>query len=601
MTIQLKTKVKREDLVSVALGEDKADVVIKGGEIVNVASGEIHRSDVAIKGERIALVGDANHTIGEKTNVINAEGLFLCPGLMDAHVHFEASMVTPTQLARVILPRGNTTILWEPLWTGNVLGVEGVKFFLEEGNKTPLKFFATASSGVPMVSPHLLTPGYEFGINEIREMLEWDRVVGLGEVIDFNSVLAREPTIFEKMHLAIKEGKLIDGNAPQFKGKNLNAYVAAGAQSDHEAVTLDEAIERIRLGLRLVIREGSSMRNLSELIKAITEKKLDPRHCLFCVDDKDIRELVEEGSIDYIVRRAIEIGVDPVVAVQMASLNISEYIGVDRDLGSITPGKVADLLFIDDLEKFTIQRVMVNGSVIAEEGKLIVETPPPIYPEWALKTIRLKRAVAPEDFVFKTDKIGETRVRVIKVFGDQIISTQETETLAVKDGEILPDPAKDILKIVVVERYGKTEPNIGKGFVRGFGFKQGAIASSVSPDHHHIIAVGKDNADLSKAINRLVKIQGGIVICKNGEILDELPLAIGGIVSPEPYEKVANKLRKLHDTAKELGCPLPAPFMTLAFVGTPSLTAFKLSDKGLIDVLAYGIVPLEIEAIENFN
>lgn len=597
MNVRLKTGIQRKDLVSVALGEEKAELVIKDGKIINVLSREVHKSDVAIKGERIALVGAADHTIGENTKIIDAENLFLAPGLIDTHIHIEASMLTPTQFARASLPRGITTVLWEPLWTANVLGTRGVKFFLEEGNRTPLKFFSTASSAVPPASTHLMTPAKKFEVDDIKEMLGWEKTVGLGEVGDFDKVLTGDLATHEKIRVAIDEGKTVDGSAPEMKGKELNAYAAAGIQSDHEAVTLDEAIERVRLGMRLVIREGSSMRNLSELVKVITEKGLDPRHCCFCVDDKDIREIVDEGLIDYMVKRAIEAGVDPIVAVQMATLNAAEYMGIDQDIGGIAPGRIADILFINDLEKFFVQKVMVDGEVIAEDGKLVVEISPPIYPRWVLKTVNMKRTVTPEDFIIKTDKKEKAGVHVIKVFADQIISDQEVETLPVKNGRILPDPTKDILKIVMVERYGKTNPNIGKGFVRGFGFKEGVIATSIAPDIHHLIAVGSDDTGISKAINRLVKIQGGIVICKNGEILSELPLPVGGIVSGDPYEKVVADLEKIHHATRKIGCELPSPFMTLAFAGCPTLTKFKISDKGLIDTWGRKIVPLEVDKI----
>jgi adenine deaminase len=591
----IQTAVSREDLVSVALGNQYADLVIQNAHLIDVFSGEIRPADVAIKGERIACVGDADHTIGETTTVIDATGLFLSPGLMDAHVHIEASMVTPTQFARAVLPKGNTAVNWETLWTANVLGVKGIELLLEECNRTPLKFFATAAEGVPCASPSLVTSAQEFSLDDLGEMLEWEQIVGLGEVVLFNEVLKNDPKVHQQIQLALKRGKTVDGSCPEFKGRNLNAYVAAGIQSDHEAIALDEAIERIRLGMRLVIREGSSMRNLTELIKAITQKKLNPRRCCFCVDDKDIREIAKEGLIDDLVRKAIKAGVDPVVAVQMASLNPAEYFGIDRDLGGIAPGRIADILLIDDLENFSVQTVIANGKIIAQAGKLVTEIPSTTYPEWMVNTVRLKRAIAPDDFVYKTDREQETQVHVLKVFREQIISVEERETLSVKDGEILPAPAKDILKMAVIERHGKTAPNIARGFVRGFGLREGAIASSISPDIHQIVVVGINNTDMARAVNRLVELQGGIVICRNGEILGELCLPIGGLMSQEPYEQAIDDLERLSNVAQEIGCDLPSPFMTLAFSACPTLTEFKLSDKGLIDVCAGRLVSLEVE------
>ena len=591
----IKTKVSREDLVSVALGKKDADLVLKNGQLIDVFSGEIRPADIAIKGERIAFVGEADHTIGEKTTVIDATGLFLSPGLMDTHVHIEASMVTPTEFARAVLPRGNTSVNWETLWTANVLGVQGIELLLEECNQTPLKFFATAAEGVPCASPDLITSAQEFSLNDLGGMLEWEQIVGLGEVVLFNEVVQNDPKVHQQIQLALKRGKTIDGSSPEFKGRNLNAYVAAGIQSDHEAIALDEAMERIRLGMRLVIREGSSMRNLTELIKVITDKKLNSRRCCFCVDDKDIREIAQEGLIDDLVRKAIKAGVDPVMAIQMASLNPAEYFGVDRDLGGIAPGKIADLLLIDDLENFSVQTVIVNGKIIAQGGKLITEIPPTTYPNWMINTVKLKREIAPDDFVLKTDKEAETQVRVLKVFREQIISVEERENLKVKNGEILPDATKDILKIAVVERHGQTAPNIAQGFVRGFGLQEGAIASSISPDIHHIVVVGINNTDMARAVNHLVELQGGIVICSNGEILGELCLPVGGLRSQEPYEKAIADLEILSNIAQKIGCDLPSPFMTLAFAACPTLTEFKLSDKGLIDICAGKLVALEVD------
>ncbi len=484
---------------------------------------------------------------------------------------------------------------WETLWTANVLGVEGIKLLLEECNRTPLKFLATAAEGVPCASPDLITSAQEFSLDDLGRMLEWEQIVGLGEVVLFNEVLKNDPKVQQQIQLALNRGKTVDGSSPEFRGRNLNAYVAAGIQSDHEAITLNEAIERIRLGMRLVIREGSSMRNLTELIKVITEKKLNPRRCCFCVDDKDIREIAQEGLIDDLVRKAIKAGVNPVVAIQMAALNPAEYFGVDRDLGGIAPGRIADILLIDDLENFSVQTVIVNGKIIARSGKLITEIPRTTYPRWMVNTVRLKRAVAPDDFILKTDREKETQVHVLKVFREQIISVKERATLTVKNGEVLPDISQDILKIAVVERHGKTAPNIAKGFVRGFGLKEGAIASSISPDIHQIVVVGINNTDMARAVNRLVELQGGIAICSNGEILGELCLPVGGLMSQEPYEQAISDLEVLSNVAQKIGCNLPSPFMTLAFSACPTLTEFKLSDKGLIDICAGKLVALEVD------
>jgi adenine deaminase len=595
----IRTTVRRETLVDVALGRQPADLVIQGGQLVDVYSGEIRPADVAITKERIALVGDASHTIGPQTQVMDATGLYLSPGLMDAHVHIEATMVTPTEFARAVLPRGNTAVNWETLWTANVLGIVGIEQLLEECNRTPLKFFATAAQGVPCASPDLVTPAHEFSLQDLDKLLAWRQIVGLGEVVWFNELLQNEPTLHKEIQHAYDRGKTVDGSAPEFIGQSLNAYAAAGVQSDHEAIAVEEAMERIRMGMRLVIREGSSMRNLAELIKVITEKRLSSRRCCFCVDDKDIREIATEGLIDYLVRKAIKAGVDPVVAVQMASLNPAEYFGLDRDLGGIAPGKIADILLVKDLENFSVQRVIVNGRVVAEAGRLLTELPEPSYPDWMVTTVRVSQPLKPEDFIFKTDRVESTTAHVLKVFREQIISVDEAETLPVSNGEILPDVARDILKLAVIERHGKTTPsNIARGLVRGFGLQGGAIASTISPDIHQIVVVGVNDQDMAIAVNRLLLLQGGIVLCHQGEILAELPLTVAGLMSQAPYGQVIADLNRLSQVARTLGCDLPSPFMTLAFAGCPTLTEFKLSDKGLIDVTGGRLVPLELQKYE---
>ncbi|KXB07647.1 hypothetical protein AKJ55_02030, partial [candidate division MSBL1 archaeon SCGC-AAA382M17] len=485
-------------------------------------------------------------------------------------------------------------ILWEPLWTGNVLGKEGVKIFLEESKSIPLKVYATASSGVPGAPADLLTPGEEFTIRDLEEMLEWEEVVGLGEVVEFQGVLNGDPEVHRKLEAARKSRKRIDGSACEMEGNDLNSYLAAGVQSDHEATTLEEAIERIRLGARLIIREGSGMRDMANLIGVITEVGLNSRHCCFCVDDKNIGEIEDEGLIDYMVKRAIDAGMDPVEAIQIGSLNAAEYMRVDQDIGSVAPGKKADILMLDDLDNFSISKVLVDGKVVAENGKLIVDMPGPDYPEGMRNSINLKRKLTPEDFVFRSDKEGRTEVRVIKVMEGKIISEKEVESLRVEKGAIQLDPGRDILKVTVVERYGKTAPNIGKGFVEGFGLKRGALAMSITPDVHHLIAIGREEENLSKAVNRLADIQGGIVLCEEGEIVDELSLSIGGIMSGSSYEGVITKLEELRPHVRDLGCKLSSPFMTLAFVGCPTLTSFKISDKGLVDVPNEEIIPYEV-------
>ena len=590
----LKTKVTRKKLVDVAMGRLPADTVIKGGKLLDVYTGKIRSADIAIKGERIAFVGNVEHTIGKNTEIFNADGYHLSPGLMDSHIHIEASMVSPEQFARAVLPRGNTAVNWETLWSANVLGVKGLEMLIEHCNKTPLKFFLTATSGVPCASTDLVTANEFFKIHDIEKMLSWPQVTGLGEVVTFNEVVQGREREFEQIDRALTLGKTVDGSAPGFSGKELNAYAAAGIMSEHEAITPEQALEKLQMGLRLVIREGSSMRNVMDLLKVVTDYQVDTRRCLFCVDDKNIREIEKEGLIDDLVRKAISAGVEPIKAVQMGSLNPAEYFRLDRDIGGIAPGRIADILFIDDLNSFSVKQVMVNDKIAAKNGKMITEIKETPYPDWSVKTITIKRKLKKQDFVYHTKKKDQVKVRVIKVFPTQIVSYEETETLPVVDGTIKADPSRDILKLVVVERYGKTSPNIAFGFVKGFGFSNGAIATSISPDIHQIIAVGDTEWDLLSAVNELISIQGGVVISSEGNIIEELALPIGGLMTNIPYEDTIKKLGRINEAAAKLGCKLPSPLMTLAFAGCPTLVEFKLSDKGLIRINEGKLVPLEI-------
>lgn len=595
MAMSAGKKPDRRELIDTAMGRVPADTVLAGGRLIDVYSGLIRRADVAVTSGRIALVGDAAHCVGPATELIDASAFHLSPGLMDAHIHIEAAMTSPGQFARAVLPRGNTAVNWETLWSANVLGVAGLKLLLAECRRTPLRFFLTATSGVPCAATGLVTANHSFTIEDIEELLSWPEVTGLGEVVTFNELVAGRRRELEQIEAALRAGKTIDGSAPGFTGRKLNAYAAAGIMSDHEATNAEEALDRVRMGLRLVIREGSSMRNIFDILAALAEEGADTRRCCFCVDDKDIREIAAEGLIDDLVRKAISAGVDPVKAVQMGSLNTAEYLRLDHELGGIAPGRVADILLVSDLKRFAVRRVMVEGRFVAEDGALLDAVPEAAYPGWVTDTVKLKRELGREDFVYPTSRHDSTRVRVLKVLGDQIISTEETDSLPVADGEIRPDPGKDILKLIVIERHGKTPPNIARGFVRGFGFSEGAVATSISPDHHQLIAVGRSEEDLLAACRRLIAIRGGVVVCRDGRVLAELPLPIAGLMTSIPYEETIRHLEAISAAIRDLGCPLPSPLMTLAFAGCPTLIEFKLSDKGLIRVGAGELVGLEVE------
>jgi len=588
------TPTKREDLVSVALGNEKAELIVQGGTLVNVATSETYQADIAVKGERIAIVGNVEHTMGDFTEVVDARGKYLVPGLIDAHFHIESAMVSPWEFARVVLPRGNTTVVVDPSWTANVMGIQGVKLLLDQAKSCPVRILIDAPSCVPLAPHDLITAGNEFGVEEIEEMLSWDITVALGEMNDFKRILSRDYRVHSEIRAAMRTGKITNGNAPRLMGRELAAYVAAGIHSDHEATTLEEGVERLRSGIRLVIRQGSSESNLRALIGVITKEKLDHRHCCFCTDDKNVLDLMEEGLVDNSVRLAIREGLTPMVAIQMATLNAAEHIGIDRELGSLSPGKIADILMVDDLSRFSAALVVAGGKIVARDGEPVIPIQPEQYPSWTRNTIRVRRRITPNDVTCQTKASGTVKVWVMKVTEGQITCEATKHDLPVKGGRILPDTSRDIINAVVVERYGRTPPNIGKGFVTGFGLKSGAIASSVAADSHHLTSVGADNNDIAAALNRVIELQGGIVVVEKGAIAAELHLPILGFLSPEKPDRVAMTLRQLDGAAKKLGCKLSSPFMTLSFLANPGIPELKLSDKGLMQ-MSTRIVPLEID------
>jgi adenine deaminase len=580
----------RTSLVNVALGKAPADLVLIGGKLVNVETAEIEsKVDIAIKGDRVALVGDAKHCIGAETQVIDARGKYILPGLLDAHVHIESSMLTVTQFARAVLPHGTTGVFIDPHEIANVLGMLGVKFMLDEGDRLPLKVFVMLPSCVPS-APGLETSGAEIGLRDILEGLRWRRVVALGEVMNYSGVLAGDKKMRDEISATFDAQKIVEGHAPGLLGKELAAYIAAGVRSDHESLTSGEAVQKLRLGMALEIREGSAAKNLAALVKPIIKFKLDTRHCLLATDDCHPEDLMKEGHIDHVVRRAIEEGVDPIKAIQMATLNTAEHFALDRDIGSVSPGKIADVVIVGNLEKFNVERVIVNGKIVAERGKLKITLPIRKSPSFARKTMKLKREVNAEDFKITTNEMNKVKVRVIGIAKGQILTSQHIELLETRDGVVLPDAKRDIANVAVVERHRATG-KIGLGFVRGFGIRRGAIASSVGHDAHNITVVGVNNEDMATAVNTIASIGGGQVVVSRGEVLARVGLPIAGLMSDEPVEIVSAQLKKLHLAAKRLGIKIRSPFMQMAFLPLAVIPELRITDKGLVDVKGGKIVP----------
>lgn len=595
----ISTRVRRIDLIRVISGEEKADFVLENVNLVNVHTEEVYQAVIAIKGERIAFIGekisDFSKSIGEKTKIISLEGKYAVPGLIDPHIHIESSMMTPTQFAKAVLPLGTTTIITdfhEILWT---LGKTGLKLLLEEASSTPLKVFLAVPSTPNDALTTILTPGFVFTFDDLKEMITWNFAIALGEISRLT-----QPEFYRLAETAMMHKLSIEGHIAGVKDiKKIVSYFAAGASSDHEATDIEDALNRLRVGVHLMIREGSAARDLKNLIKIVTERRLPTRFCSFCSDDRTPSDILREGHINYIIQQAINEGVDPISAIQMATINPAIYFGLDREIGSLVPGKIADILIIDNLEKFKISKVIANGQIVAENGRLIIDLEQPKYPDWAIKTFRLKRKLTPDDFQINV-KIsnGIAECNIISVKDGSLISKRVIEKLVVKDHKITTDSKKGIAKIACIERFGKTDLNIGLGFIKGFGIKNGAFGCSIAHDTHNLLVIGTNDRDMALVANHISELNGGIAVASNNQILSSLSLPLGGIISLENVETVASKLEKIEKNIRDkLGSTFKSPIMTLSFQACPSIPELKISDKGLIDVEKQRIVPLIINLV----
>jgi adenine deaminase len=581
-------------LVSTALGRRKADLVIKGGNLVNVHSGELLEDvNIAIKKGRIALVGNADHTIGNRTTVIDATGKYVAPGFLDGHVHVESSMVTLTQFARAVLPHGTTSVFIDPHEIADVFGLKGVKLMLDEARGLPLKVFVCIPSCVP-AAPEFETAGAEIAVRDVEEALAWNGVIGLGEVMNYPGVLQNDEKIHAEIEATLRANKVVEGHFSGLLNTELAAYASAGISSCHESTRKVEGVQKLRQGFCLMIREGSAWRDLAEVIKCVTEDKLDSRHVVLVTDDRHPETLMVEGHIDDVVRKAIEEGVDPLTAFQMATINTAEHFGVSRDIGSITPGKCADILILGSLSEVSVDMVIADGIVVARKGKMTVSLASPEYPRFVRSSIRLHRSLKPEDFVIKASmERGKVKVRVIGVAEGKAVTKQLEKELAVKAGEVRPSLKLDVAKVAVIERHKRTG-NIGLGFVSGFGINQGAVASSVAHDSHNLIVVGMNDSDMATAVNKLAEVGGGIAAVKNGEIIGMVDLPIAGLMSNQPIEKVCEQVEGLSEAWTRLGCTMASPFMTMSLLALPVLPKIRITDKGLVDTKRFQFVSLII-------
>ena len=579
----------REELVDVALRQKPADIVIKDGNLVNVFTGEIYQADVAIKGDRIASVGKADGIISNSTAVVSGKGKYLVPGFIDGHVHIESSMMEVTQFARAVLPIGTTGIITDWHEVGVVAGLKGIKTMLEIGSKTPLKIFWVVPSHGPVLEG-LETVGVLIGPKDIEKALKWKEAIGLSETLAAGVETHSKP-LLDSIRFTIELRKTVEGHAAGFSGDELQSWVAAGAESDHEATTTEEALERARFGIGLMMREGSVSKDLTACIKVLTQHGINAQNCMVVTDDAHPTDLVKYGHMNFKVKRAIEEGVDPVTAIQMASLNTARHFRIDRDVGGIAPGKLADILVVNNLRELNIEKVFANGRLVGENGKFALPMSKPKYPAALRNTVHLKKRVAPKDLM-ATANVGTDRVdvKVLVVRDDTLLKDVERVALRVEKGAIQPDVSKDALALAVVERHRATG-NIGKVFVSGFGLKSGAIASTVAHDNHNIIVVGTNFEDMAIAANKLAESKGGLTAVKDGKVLELIKLPICGLLSDLPVAEVGEKLEKLHKEVRKLGGKLRSPFMTMSFIPC-AIPKLLVSDKGYVDPIELKLVDL---------
>lgn len=584
-------------LTAVAKGLVPAEVVIKGGKLINVNTGEIiPDTDVAITHGRIALVGDASHTIGEHTQVIDAKGYYISPGFMDGHIHVESSMMSVREYARSVVPCGTTTIYMDPHEIANVLGMDGIKLMIEDGRQVPLRVYTAMPSCVP-AAPGFEDTGALIGPAEIEEAMKWEEVAGLGEMMNFPGVIYGDENIHKELQATLRADKIITGHYSMPEtGSGLNAYTASGVRCCHESVRAEDALAKMRLGMYAQLREGSAWHDVKETIKSITEQHIDTRYATLVSDDTHPDTLIHKGHLDHIVRRAIEEGVNPITAIQMVTINVAQCFEVSRDLGTVSPGRWADVNLLSDLTKVKVEKVLINGELVAEGGKMLVDIPKASYPEFVKNSVRLPRELVAQDFCIEAPKAskGAVTTRVMEIIEAKVGTYLRECMLPVLNGIVQNDISQDIIKAVVIERHRATG-TMGKAFVKGFHLNGGAVASTVAHDAHNLLIVGTNDSDMALAGNTLAEVGGGMVAVRDGKVLALLPLPIAGLMCEEPAGAVAEKVHRLDIAWKELGCDLVSPFMTMALLALAVLPELRLTNKGLVDTVNFKFIDLFLE------
>lgn len=582
-------------LINVASGRAPADLVIRNGIWVNVQSREtIPATDIAIAEGRFAAIGpDLSHCIGPETEVIDAGGRYMVPGLLDGHMHIESGMLTPAEFARAIIPHGTTTIFTDPHEIANVLGLEGVRLMHDEALMQPITIWTQMPSCAPS-APGLETTGFAISAEDVAKAMHWPGIIGLGEMMNFPGVINADPQMLAEMAATMNAGKTVGGHyASPDKGIPFMAYLAGGPADDHEGTAIEDSIARVRQGMRSMMRLGSAWYDVESQIKAVTERGLDPRNFILCTDDSHSGTLVNDGHMNRVVRHAIDCGCDPLIAIQMATINTATHFGLERELGSIAPGRRADVILTSDLKTLPIEQVIARGVTVAKDGVCLVDCPHLDWPEHARKTVNMARDLTAEDFIVKAPEGANTvTAKVIGVVENQAPTKALTAELSVSDGRVNGDEAKDVCQIALVERHRATG-GVVNGFVSGFGYQgRMAMASTVAHDSHHMIVVGTSREDMALASNRLREVGGGITVFKDGKELALVELPIAGLMSDSPAAEVAAKAEAMTKAMRDCGCTLNNAYMQHSLLALVVIPELRISDLGLVDVTRFEITDL---------
>jgi adenine deaminase len=588
------TKLTRA-LVDAAMGRIPADLVIQNGQWVSVQSGEIiPATDVAIKDGHIAYVGeDASHTIGRKTKVIDAKGRYLVPGLLDGHMHVESGMVTVTEFVRAVAVRGTTGMFIDPHEMANIFGLKGVRLMVDEAQKQPIHVWVQMPSCVPS-APGFETPGARIGPKEVAQAMKWEGIIGLGEMMNFPGVFMGDNNMLEEMSITHASHKTIGGHyASPDLGLPFHGYVAGGAEDDHEGTHLEDAVERVRQGMKAMLRYGSSWYDVASQVGAITHLGLDSRRFILVTDDSHAQTISHDGHMDRVLRHAIQQGLNPITAIQMMTINTAEHFGLTKEMGMIAPGRWGDVVLVKDLNNFKADIVIAKGQVIAEKGEWKVSLPKFKYPSWATNSVHLKRKLKADDFRLQVKgQRSNVTANVIGVIENQAPTRHLTFDIQPIDGEIKADMGRDIAKVALVERH-KATGRVTLGLVSGFGFDTScAIASTVAHDSHHMLVVGTDEASMAVAANTLAKSRGGQVVVKDGKVIGQVELKIAGLMSTEKADVVAKKAETVLEGFQACGCKLNNPNMQLSLLALVVIPELRISDKGLVDVTKFNFVPV---------